>query len=128
MEPTDPPQPSSRRAWLTRIALSLAAAAAAGALAYLVARAVTSVLLFVRQQQFLREVAGALRDGITGLPGGNLHAVRLLVQQLDAQNEQLSLLIGFAVAALAAVASYVWLEWRAAQAATGPLVEIMKGK
>ena len=81
-------------------------------LAYLVARAITSAALFVQQQQFLREVASALRGGILGLAGGNLHTIRLLVQQLDAQNEQLSALIGYAVAAVAVVASYVWLEWR----------------
>ena len=104
----------ANRAWLTRIALSLLFAAAAGTLAYLVARAVTSLILFVRQQQFLGEVAGALRGGIMGLAGGDLRAMRLLVEQLDAQNEQLSALIGFAVAAVAIVASYLWLEWRAA--------------
>jgi len=101
------------RDWLIRIALSLVFAATAGALAYLVARAATSVMLFVRQQQFLSEVAGALRGGVMGLAGGDLRSMRLLVQQLDAQNERLSMLIGFAVAAAVCVASYLWLEWRA---------------
>jgi hypothetical protein len=104
----------STRAWLTRIALSLLLASVAGALAYLVARAVTGVALLVRQQQFLRELAGALRGGVAELPGGDLRTTRLLVQRLDAQNEQLSMLIGFAVAAVVIVASYLWLEWRAA--------------
>jgi hypothetical protein len=103
------------RAWLTRIALSLLFATTAGALAYLVARAATSLMLFIRQQQFLSEVAGALRGGVMGLAGGDLRNMRLLVQQLDAQNERLSMLIGFAVAAVVCVASYLWLEWRAAQ-------------
>jgi hypothetical protein len=98
------------RGWLNRIAFSLAIALLAGVLAFLVARAITSVLLFAQQQQFLRETAGALRGGIDGLAGSNLRDVRLRVQQLDMRNQQLSLLVGFAVAAVAAVASYVWLE------------------
>ena len=106
---TSPPT----RAWLMRIALSLLAALVAGSLAYLVARGVTGVALFERQQRFLNEVASALRTGVMGLAGSDLRAMRLMVQQLDAQNEQLSLLIGFGVAAAAAVASYLWLERRA---------------
>jgi hypothetical protein len=101
------------RGWLGRVALSLALALLAGALTFLLARAVTSVLLLAQQQQFLREAAGALRGGIDGLAGSNLRDVRLRVQQLDARNQQLSLLIGFAVAAVVVVASYIWLERRA---------------
>jgi hypothetical protein len=111
----EPRVAAATRAWLTRIALSLVFAATAGALAYLVARAATSVMLFARQQQFLGEVAGALRGGVMGLAGGDLRSMRLLVQQLDAQNERLSLLIGFVVAAVVCVASYLWLEWRATE-------------
>jgi cytochrome c-type biogenesis protein CcmH/NrfG len=111
---------STTRAWLTRVALSLAIALAAGALAYLIARAITSVALLVRQQQLLREVTGALRGGIEGLAGGDLRAVRLLLQQIDARNEQLSLVIGFVVAAVAAVVSYLWLErWSASGSPQG---------
>jgi hypothetical protein len=102
------------RAWLGRIALSLGFAVGAGALAYLVARAITSAVLFVRQRQFLGEVASALSGGIENLPSGDLRAARKLVQQLDAQYDLLSLLIAFAVAAVAVVASYLWLERRAA--------------
>jgi hypothetical protein len=103
------------RGWLSRVAFSLASALLAGALAFLLARAVTSVLLFAQQQQFLREAAGALRGGIAGLADSNLRDVRLRVQQLDAYNQQLSLLIGFAVAAVVVVASYIWLERRHSQ-------------
>lgn len=104
---------SATRAWIARLALSLLFAAVAGALAYLTTRAITSALLFANQQQFLSEAAGALRGGIAGLAGSDLHAMRLLVQQREAQNEQLSLLVGFAAAALTSAASYLWLEWRA---------------
>jgi hypothetical protein len=109
--------PSSRtdadvRGWLARIALSLAVALLAGALAFLAARAVTEVTLFTQQQQFLSEAASALRGGISGLANSNLREARLQVQRLDAQNEQLSLLIGFAIAALSAVATYLWMERR----------------
>ncbi len=100
------------RGWLARIALSLAVALLAGTLAFLVARAVTDVTLFAQQQQFLSEAASALRGGVPGLANSNLREARLQVQRLDAQNEQLSLLIGFAIAALSAVASYLWMERR----------------
>jgi hypothetical protein len=101
------------RGWLARVALSLAAALLVGALAYLVARAIGGVALLAQQQELLREAAGALRGGVEGLAGGNLREVRLRVQQIDARYEQLSLLAGFVSAALAAVASYLWLERRA---------------
>jgi hypothetical protein len=100
------------RGWLSRIAISLAAALLVGSLAFLVARAITDVALFAQQQQFLSAAANALRGGMLGLAHSNLHEQRLRVQQLDAQNEQLSLLIGFGVAALAAVGSYLWMERR----------------
>lgn len=110
---------TSHRPWLGRIALSLGIALLAGALAYLVARAITGAVLLVRQRQFLDEVAGAFSGGIENLPSGDLRAARKLVQQLDAQNELLSLLIGFAVAAVVVVASYLWLERRAAETTEG---------
>ena len=100
------------RGWLARVALSLAAALLAGALAYLVARAIGGVALLAQQQELLREAAGALRGGVEGLAGSNLREVRLRVQQIDARYEQISLLVGFVSAALAAVASYLWLERR----------------
>jgi hypothetical protein len=99
--------------WLLRIALSLALALLAGALAFLVARAAGNVLLFLRQQELLREVVGALQGGVAGLGASNLREVRQRLQELDARNEQISLLIGLAAAAVGAVASYVWLERRA---------------
>jgi hypothetical protein len=107
-----PSSPFETRRWLGRIALSLACALLAGALAFLVARAITSVALFAQQQEFLRQASSALRGGIPALAEGNLREMRLYIQQLDAQNERLSLLIGFVVAALAAVASYLWMERR----------------
>jgi hypothetical protein len=100
------------RSWLARVALSLAAALLAGALAYLVARAFGGVALLAQQQELLREAAGALRGGVEGLAGSNLREVRLRVQQIDARYEQLSLVAGFISAAVAAAASYLWLERR----------------
>ena len=100
------------RGWLARIAISLAAALLVGALTFLIARAITSVALFVQQQELLREASSALRGGILGLAESNLREVRLRVQQIDARNERISLLVGFAAAGLAAVASYLWLEQR----------------
>jgi hypothetical protein len=92
--------------------LSLSAALLVGALVYLVARAIGGVALLAQQQELLREAAGALRGGVEGLAGSNLREVRLLVQQIDARYERLSLLAGFVSAALAAAASYLWLEQR----------------
>jgi hypothetical protein len=100
------------RSWLARVALSLSAALLVGALVYLVARAIGGVALLAQQQELLREAAGALRGGVEGLAGSNLREVRLLVQQIDARYERLSLLAGFVSAALAAAASYLWLEQR----------------
>lgn len=101
-------------AWLRRVGLALAAALGAGALAFLVARGVGAVVLFVQHQQLLREVAGVVGGGIEGLAGADLRAVRLQLQLLDAEYERLSLLLGTAAAAAAAVATYVRLERRAA--------------
>jgi hypothetical protein len=106
----------STRAWLARVALSLGIALGVGALAYLVTRAITGAALFVRHQQLLREAASAMRGGVEGLASGDLRAVRLLLQQSDEWNQLLSLAVGFAVAGLAAVSSYLWLERRGARA------------
>src|SRR5262245_66252796 len=100
------------RSWLARVVLSLPAALLAGALAYLVARAIGGVALLAQQQELLREAAGALRGGVEGLAGSNLREVRLQVQQIDARYERISLLAGFLAAALAAVARYLWMERR----------------
>jgi hypothetical protein len=100
------------RGWLIRVGLSLAVALLAGALAYLIARAIGGVALLAQQQELLREATSALRGGVEGLAASNLHEVRLRVQQIDARYEQLSLLAGFAAAALAAAASYLWMERR----------------
>ena len=99
--------------WLGRIALSLAIALVTGALAFLLARAAGNVVLFLRQQELLREVAGALQGGIEGLGATNLREVRQRLAEIDARHEQIALLTGVAAAALAAVASYLWLERRA---------------
>jgi hypothetical protein len=112
------------RGWLARIGISLAVALLCGGLAYLVARAIGGVALFVRQQQLLREVASVFQGGVEGLANSDLRAIRLLVRQIDARNEQLSLLIGFGAAALAVVASYLWLERRAERADRAELKSI----
>lgn len=103
------------RAWLGRVAASLAAALGTGALAYLVARAIGGTLLLVRQRQLLAQVGGALRAGLEGPPPGDLRAARLALQQIAARDMQISLAIGFVAAALAAVLCYLWLERRAAR-------------
>jgi hypothetical protein len=100
------------RGWLIRVGLSLAAALLAGALVYLIARAIGGVALLAQQQELLREATNALRGGVEGLAASNLREIRLRVQQIDARYEQLSLLAGFAAAALAAAASYLWMERR----------------
>jgi hypothetical protein len=104
---------SSTRGWLARIALSLAIALLVGALAFLITRAIAGVALLAQQQEFLRETSSALQGGILGLAQSNLREVRRHVQQIDARNQWLSLLVGFVAAAVAAVASYLWMERRA---------------
>ncbi len=108
--------PTTERAelltWLGRVGLSLLIGLAAGAMAYLVSRGIASVVLFIQQQQFFADVAGALRGGIEGLAGSDLRSARLQVQQLDSQYRQISLIIGFGMAALATPLSYLRLERR----------------
>lgn len=100
-------------AWLRRLALSLAAAVAVGALAFLAARSVGGLLLFVQQQQLLGEVASALQGGVEALGQSNLRELRRELERIDAGYERASLLVGFGAAACAAVAVYLWLERRA---------------
>ena len=96
------------------MAASLAAALGAGALAYLLGRAITGALLLVRQRQLLGQIAGTLRAGLEGRPSGDLRAARQLLGQIEARDIQISLAAAFVVAALAAVLCYLWLERRAA--------------
>lgn len=102
--------PYGMRAWLVRLLLSAAIALCAGLLVFLVARGIGSVMLFMQEQRFLAEVAGAMSGGIEGLGGGDLRAVRLRVEQLDAQYYRISILLGLVGATLAAILSYLRLE------------------
>ena len=104
---------SNIRDWLKRMVLSLVGAVGVGAFAYLITRAVTSVLLFIRQQQLLSEISTAFQGGIMALANTNLHAIRLEVQRIDAQNQILSLRVGFAATVIAVVVLYLWLEKQA---------------
>lgn len=99
--------------WLRRVGASLLAALVAGLLVYLVMRGATGIWLFVRQQQLLREVLGTVQGGLDAPPNGDLRALRRELQALDAQNDFVSAVAGFAAAAVAAPASYLWLERRA---------------
>lgn len=103
-------------AWLLHMFISMLIALVAGALAFVIARGATSAVLFIQQQQFFSAAASVMRGGIAGLGGSNLRDLRRLVEQLDWQYETLSLAIGFAVAGVTAVASYIWQERRAARA------------
>ena len=55
-----------------------------------------------------------MRAGLDAPPSADLRAARQLLAQIDARNMQICLALGFVVAALAAVACYLWLERRAA--------------
>jgi hypothetical protein len=96
--------------WLRRVALSLGAALAAGALVFLAARGAAAVALFVQQQELLGQVAGTLGGGIEGLAGGDLRAARRELERLDAEYWRLSLAAGTVAAALAATVVYLRLE------------------
>ncbi|MCU0490594.1 MAG: hypothetical protein MUD01_03205 [Chloroflexaceae bacterium] len=101
------------RSWLNRVALSLLLALLVGGLSYLLARAATTGYLLYQQQQYFTTAADVVRGGdIEALGASNLRELRLLVRALDAQYTMLSAQIGFAGAAVAAVASYLWLERR----------------
>jgi len=95
------------RAWLRRVTLALGAALVAGLLGFLVARGAWGVALFVQQQQLLSEIAGTLQGGIEALPAGDLRAARQRLEQLDADYERASVLVGALAAAIAAVVVYL---------------------
>ncbi|HEU4326125.1 MAG TPA: hypothetical protein VFS21_23495 [Roseiflexaceae bacterium] len=100
------------RPWLRRVALSLLAALLCGGLVFLAARGIGGALLFVQQQQTLAAVVGVAQGGLEQPPDADLRALRRSLQAQDAQNEQISLLLGFVAAGLAAAGCYVWLELR----------------
>jgi hypothetical protein len=103
------------RAWLKRLTLSLLIAALVGALGYLVTRAITTAYLFYQQQQFFQETASILQGGgVPALADSNLRELRLLVEALNAEYNRLSIQLGFAVAAIGGIGSFIWLERGAA--------------
>ena len=99
------------RTWLRRVGWSLLLALASGLLAYLVVRGVLGAWLLVRQQQLLREVVGAVQNGLEA-PSADLRSIRLQIQAFDARNDTIGIVAGFLTAALAAAGCYVWLERR----------------
>ncbi len=103
------------RPWLRRVALSLLAALLCGGLVFLAARGVGGALLFVQQQQTLAAVVGVAQGGLDQPPDADLRALRRRLQDQDAQHEQISLLLGFAAAGLAAAGCYLWQELRRAE-------------
>ncbi|MBC8075915.1 MAG: hypothetical protein H7Y32_07570 [Chloroflexales bacterium] len=105
------------RLWLGRIALSLLIAAAAGGLVYVVARAGTSANLFYRQQQLLRDITAALQSGdIQQLATADVRARRQQLRALAEDYNRLSAQAAIIAAGIAAVAGYIVLERRAADA------------
>lgn len=100
------------RTWLRQLGLSLALALAAGVVAYLVARGVLGIGLFVQQQRLLGEVVGVVQSGLEAPPSGDLRAVRVQIQSLAERNEQISVAVGFVAAAIGAVGGYFWQEQR----------------
>ncbi len=105
----------SQRAWLRRVVLSLLLAAAAGLLTLLVARGISGAWLFIEHQELVRAAAATLRNGIEGLPSADLRAARLRAEQSEAMHMRIGMAVAFAVAALTAAGSYLWLEQRAAR-------------
>lgn len=101
------------RAWLGRLLLSALLAIGAGLFAYLLARAATTAYLFYQQQQFFREIATIMQAGsIEELAMSNIRQLRQIVRSLEAQYQQLSIQIGFAVGTVSAVGIYLWIERR----------------
>jgi hypothetical protein len=98
--------------WLGRLLLSLLLGVAAGLLAYLLARALTTAYLFYQQQQFFQASAEVLRGGVEALAESDLRDLRQRVEALAAYYHLLSMRVGFGVAVVAAVFSYLALSWR----------------
>jgi hypothetical protein len=100
------------RNWVGRLLLSLLLGVAAGLLAYLLARALTTAYLFYQQQQFFQASAEVLRGGVEALAESDLRDLRQRVEALAARYHLLSMRVGFVVAVVAAALSYLVLSWR----------------
>jgi hypothetical protein len=100
------------RNWVGRLLLCLLLGVLAGLLAYLLTRALTTAYLFYQQQQFVQASAEVLRGGVEALAESDLRELRQRVEALDAYYHLLSMRVGFGVAVVAAVFSYLALSWR----------------
>lgn len=101
--------------WLRRVGLSLLAALLCGGLVFLAARGLGGALLFAQQQQALAAVVGVAQGGLEQPPATDLRALRRRLQAQDGQYEQISLVLGFVAAGLAAAGCYLWQELTGAQ-------------
>jgi signal transduction histidine kinase len=100
------------RNWLGRLLLGLLLGVAAGLLAYLLARALTTAYLVYQQQQFFQTSAEVLRGGVEALADSDLRELRQRVEALAARYHLLSMRVGFVVAVVATIFSYLALSWR----------------
>jgi hypothetical protein len=101
------------RAWLLRIATSLLLGVLLGALALALGRGIGGAWLLWSEQEALRGMSGVLLGGLEGPPASDVRALRQHLTRQTAAVHDLAARIGYGVAALGAVACYLWLERRA---------------
>jgi hypothetical protein len=105
------------RTWLRQLLASLAVGVCAGMLVFVFAHGVGGVMLFIQQQDALRDVVGILGGGFDQPPPADLRAIRRRVEALNLLYWRMSVLLGLAAAVLSAVGVYVRLERQAARLA-----------
>jgi hypothetical protein len=103
--------------WLKHLGLSLLIGLVSGGLGYLIADAITSAYLLYEQQQFFQQATTVLRQGggISALAQSNLHEMRQHVAEQERHYQHLSIQIGMGFATVAAVFSYLVMEYQTEQ-------------
>ena len=101
--------------WLRRLLVSLVVGVCVGMLVFVIARGIGGIILFIQQQNALRDVVGMLGGGFDQPPPADLHAIRRRVEALDLLYWRIGVLLGLAAAVFSALSVYVRLERQAAR-------------
>ncbi|HEU5090434.1 MAG TPA: hypothetical protein VFT99_23430 [Roseiflexaceae bacterium] len=101
--------------WLRRLLASLAVGVCVGMLVFVFARGVGGIILFIQQQDALRDGVGILGGGFDQPPPADLRAIRRRVEALDLLYWRIGVLLGLAAAVFSALSVYVRLERQAAR-------------
>ena len=103
------------RTWVRRLLVSLVVGVCVGLLVFVIARGIGGIILFIQQQNALRDVVGMLGGGFDQPPPADLRAIRRRVEALDLLYWRIGVLLGLAAAVFSALSVYVRLERQAAR-------------